>query len=150
MKQKVLTLLFLSLLLAGCGITPSRESETVITVEQLPPVARNFLQHHFEGVKVKEVVCERRASLMQYEVDLKGGIYVQFDRNGICTEVECKKSAVPDKVMPDEIVRQIREQFPGQFVLKYEHDSRMYEIELNDKTELVFNRAMRLVAVDRP
>ena len=113
-------------------------------------MAQNFMQRHFNGVEIKEIICEHRASLSQFEVSLKGGITLQFDRNGICTEVRCKKSAVPDAVMPDEIVRQIKAQFPGQFVMKYEHDSRIYDIELNDGTELTFNRAMRLIDVDRP
>lgn len=113
-------------------------------------MAQNFLSRNFEGIAVKEVVCEHRASLSQYEVALKGGIDLQFDRNGICTEVRCKKSAVPDAVMPDEIVRQIKQQFPDKFVMKYEHDSRIYDIDLNDGTELTFNRALRLIDVDRP
>lgn len=150
MKHTALTLLLLSLFLVGCGNPPTHESEKVITVEQLPYMAQNFLQRHFEGVTVKEVVCERRASLSQYEVALKGGIDLQFDRNGTCTEIRCKKGAVPDAVMPDEIVRQIGEQFPGHFVIKFEHDSRIYDIELDDNTELTFNRAMRLIDVDRP
>lgn len=150
MKSYAFCLFLLPVFLLGCEVGSSRGSDRIISQEQLPYMAQNFLQRHFDGVEVKEVVCEQRASLSQYEVALKGGVDLQFDRNGVCTEVRCKKSAVPDAVMPDEIVRQIHEQFPEHFVMKYEHDSRIYDIELDDNTEVTFNRALRLIDVDRP
>ena len=151
MKHTLSTILvlFLSLCLTGCHFRVHRDEDTVITFDQLPDAACDFLQKHFSGITIKEIVCERRASLAQYEVELKGGIDVQFDRNGICTEINCKKSAVPDAAMPTEIVQQINERFPGHFVMKYEHDSRIYDIELDDGTELTFNRSLRLIDVDR-
>ena len=137
-------------LLTSCNTVVNHDQETPISFDQLPTAAQQFINQHYEGVKVKEIIREQHASLMQYEVDLKGGIDLQFDRHGYCTEVNCKNGdTVPDDVIPESILSQIRQRFPARSIVKFEHDSRLYDIDLDDGTELSFNNAMRLIDIDR-
>ena len=143
-------LLVALVLLAGCFNTSHDRQDRPITLSALPTAAQEFLARHYADVKIKEITIEKRARLMQYNVDLKGGIDVQFDRNGVCTEIECKKPGhvVPDEVIPAPILQQVRSLYPDAPIVKYEHNQRLYEIDLADGTELTFNRAMRLIDID--
>ena len=147
--KKFLPLLLLCLFV-GCVNTSHDRQDKVIALPALPQPAQEFIQKNYKDVKIKEITIEKRASLMQYNVDLKGGIDLQFDRNGICTEVECKKpgSTVPDEVVPSPILQQVRTLYPDKGIVKYEHNQRLYEIDLSDGTEMTFNRAMRLIDID--
>lgn len=142
-------MLLLISLLTGCDQSSSQRIHTIISPTVLPENAQSFIQQHFSEFEIKEAVCEKRTNIVQYEVDLKGGVDLQFDRNGICTEVNCKKSAVPEAIIPNEIIQIIHQRFPGRFIIKYEHDNRLFDIDLNDGTELAFNRSFRLIDIDQ-
>ena len=123
--------------------------ERLITFGELPTAAKKFVLTYFKDVPIKEVFIERRASLTQYEVDLKSGVDLQFDRTGLCTEINCKKSAVPDAVVPQKILAAVKKNFPKNYIVKYEHNGRMYELELDDSTVLTFSNTGRLIDVDK-
>ena len=147
--KKLLSLLLLCLFV-GCVNMSHDRQDKAITLDALPTPAQEFIKKHYSDVKIKEITIEKRASLMQYNVDLKGGIDLQFDRNGVCTEIECKKpgSSVPDEVVPSPVLQQIRKLYPDKSIVKYEHNQRLFEIDLDDGTEMTFNRAMRLIDID--
>lgn len=147
--KKLFSLLLLCLFV-GCVNTSHDRQDKSVPLTALPAPAQEFIKKHYSDVKIKDITIEKRASLMQYNVDLKGGIDLQFDRNGVCTEIECKKpgSVVPDEVIPANILQQVRQLYPDKDIVKYEHNRRLFEIDLADGTELTFNRAMRLIDID--
>ena len=148
--MKKLISLLLVCLFVGCANTSHDRQDSAIDLSALPAPAQEFIKRHYSDVKIKEITIEKRASLMQYNVDFKGGIDVQFDRNGVCTEIQCKKpgAVVPDEVIPAPVLQQIRKLYPDKGIVKFEHNQRLYEIDLADGTELTFNRAMRLIDID--
>lgn len=137
-----------SFLIALCAATILHAEEQPITFGELPKNAKIFVLTYFEGIKFKEVYIERRASLTQYEVKLEGGIDLQFDRMGLCTEITCKNGEVPDIVIPKKILSTIRKNFPDSYIRKYESNGRMYEIELDNGICLTFSRTLRLVDIE--
>lgn len=145
----LLTVCVIFLALLSCnGSGSSYSGERVISTDELPEAAKAFLNTHFADVRVKEVVLQHRASLTEYEVDLKGGTDLHFDRKGACTEVFCTKGSVPESVIPEVILQQITQKRPNPVIIKYEHENRLYEVRLNDGTEFTFNQAMRLINID--
>ena len=122
--------------------------ERPITFGELPENAKIFVLTYFKDSGIKEVCIERRASLTQYEVTLKDGIELQFDRTGACTEVSNKKGKVPDTVIPPKILQVAQNYFPKNYIQKIEHNGRMHEIEFDNGTILTFNNSLRLVDVD--
>ena len=57
---------------------PVMAEDIEIRFDQLPEKARKVVVKAFPDTKVKKVEMERRASLIQYEVKLAGGIKMQF------------------------------------------------------------------------
>ena len=143
MKRLLYTLLALILCL------PVMAEDIEINPEQLPQKARNIITKAFPDVKIKKVNIERRASLIQYEVKLGGGVKLQFRKDGSLTECECTKHPVPDMLVPAKISTFIKKEFPDNDIMRIEHDSKLYEINLDDGTELSFNSSYRLIDIDR-
>lgn len=127
----------------------SFSGEKTVSTSQLPDKAKLFLETHYSGVRIKEVILQHRASLIEYEVDLKGGTELHFDRNGFCTEVYCTKGSVPEAIIPEVILQQVKQRNPDPVIIKYEHEDRLYEVRLIDGTEFTFNRSMRLINIDK-
>lgn len=141
--KKLITLLSLLLLTVSLSA-----DERHITFGELPKNAKIFVLTYFKDIPFKEVTIERRASLAQYEVVLENGLKLQFDRVGLCTEIDAKRGFVPDEVMPKKIVSTVTKYFPDNRIKKFENNGRMYEIKLEDGTTLTFNTTLRLVDVD--
>lgn len=128
---------------------PVMAEDIEIKPEQLPEKARNIIAKAFPEGKIKKANIEKRASLMQYEVKISGGVKLQFSKDGSLTECECTKGPVPDMLIPSKIRSFIAKEFPKNSVVRIEHDSKIYELDLDDGTELSFNSAYRLIDIDR-
>lgn len=139
---------YIALLIALLSTINICAEERPITFGELPENAKIFVLTYFKGSIIKEVYIERRASLTQYEITLKEGIELQFDRTGACTEISSKKGKVPDIVIPPKILQLVQNYFPKNYIQKIEHNGRMHEVELDNGTILTFNNSLRLVDVD--
>ena len=129
---------------------PVMAEDVGISMEKLPAKARKVVCEVFPDAKVKKVEMERRASLIQYEVKLAGGIKLQFNKDGKFTECECTKSAVPDMLVPEKIRAYVGSEFPGRKVMRIEHDGKLFDILLDNGYELTFNSSYRLIDIDVP
>ena len=128
---------------------PVMAEDIEIKPEQLPEKSQQIIAKAFPDAKIKKANIEKRASLMQYEVKISGGVKLQFSKDGSLTECECTKGTVPDMLIPSKIRSFIAKEFPQNSVVRIEHDSKIYEIDLDDGTELSFNSAYRLIDIDR-
>ncbi|MGX8690576.1 MAG: PepSY-like domain-containing protein [Bacteroidaceae bacterium] len=140
---------FILILLTLLTVLPATAEDLEITFEQLPPKARNIVLKAFPDTKIKKVDMERRASLMQYEVKLAGGVKMQFSKDGSFTECECTKGTVPDILIPAKIRTFIAKEFPGRSIRRIEHDNKLFELLLDNGDELSFNSSYRLIDIDR-
>ena len=139
---------FASLLIALFGFVALHAEEQPITFGELPQNAKIFVFTYFKDIPFTEVYIERRASLTQYEVKLKGGFELQFDRTGLCTEVSNDNGAIPDGIIPKKIIATTKKYFPKNYISKFENSGRMYEVKLNNGTSLTFSKTLRLVDID--
>ena len=128
---------------------PVMAEDIEIKPEQSPQKAQQIIAKAFPDAKIKKANIEKRASLMQYEVKISGGVKLQFSKDGSLTECECTKGPVPDMLIPSKIRSFIAKEFPKNSVVRIEHDSKIYELDLDDGTELSFNSAYRLIDIDR-
>ena len=143
MKRILYTLLALIL------CVPMMAEDIEISPEQLPQKAQSIISKAFPDTKIKKANIERRASLIQYEVKLEGGVKLQFRKDGSLTECECTKEPVPDILIPSKIRTFIKKEYPESNIMRIEHDSKLYEIDLDDGIELSFNSSYRLIDIDR-
>lgn len=137
-------------LLALMLAVPVAAEDVEIQFDQLPEKAQKVVQKAFPDTRIKKVEMERRASLIQYEVKLAGGIKLQFNKDGKFTECECTKSAVPDMLVPEKIRAYVGSEFPGHKVMRIEHDGKLFDILLDNGYELTFNSSYRLIDIDVP
>ena len=136
-------------ILAFLLCAPVMAEDIEIKPEQLPEKAQQIIAKAFPEGKIKKANIEKRASLVQYEVKVSGGVKLQFRKDGSLTECECSKGAVPDVLIPSKIRSFMAVEFPKNIIVRIEHDSKIYEIDLDDGTELSFNSAYRLIDIDR-
>lgn len=130
-------------------VLPVAAEDSEIAFDKLPEKAQKVVLKAFPDVKVKKVEMERRASLIQYEVKMAGGAKLQFSKDGSLTECECTKGAVPDVLVPAKIREILAKEFPGREIRRFEHDSKLYELLLDNGDELSFNSSYRLIDIDR-
>lgn len=123
--------------------------EKEIPFEKLPEKAQKVVAKAFPEGKVKKVEMERRASLIQYEVKMSGGAKLQFSKDGTFTECECTKGSVPAVLIPVKIRDFMAKEFPDREIRRFEHDSKLYELLLDNGDELSFNSSYRLIDIDR-
>ena len=128
---------------------PVAAEDSEIAFDKLPEKAQKVVLKAFPDVKVKKVEMERRASLIQYEVKMAGGAKLQFSKDGSLTECECTKGAVPDVLVPAKIREILAKEFPGREIRRFEHDSKLYELLLDNGDELSFNSSYMLIDIDR-
>jgi hypothetical protein len=132
------------LIIAICAATCTHAQD----VKLLPTVARNFINQYFPQIKVSYVIEDRDLFDKEYEVLLANRTEITFDSNGEWKEVDCKRAAVPDGIVPDHILTYIRETFPEEFITQIERDRHGTEVELRNDVSFRFNRRGRLVEVD--
>lgn len=130
-------------------VLPVAAEDVEITFEKLPEKAQKAVLKAFPDNKVKKVEMERRASLIQYEVKLSGGVKMQFSKDGTFTECECEKGSVPAVLIPAKIREFMAKEFPGREIRRIEHDSKLFELLLDNGDELSFNSSYRLIDIDR-
>lgn len=120
------------------------DNDRVITFDQLPTQAQTLLKKHFAD-KVPLVVT---VDWDDYKVMYQSGEKVEFDKKGNWKEFECKTSAVPTALIPEQIKTKVKTTFPGATILKLDRDRRGYSVKLNNGMEIEFDKKFQVVEID--
>ena len=64
---------------------------------------------------------------------------IEFTGSGEWKSIDCRYSAVPEAVMPANIVAYVKQNFPNVHITKIEKDGRYYEVELSNRLDLYFD-----------
>ena len=91
----------------------------------------------------------REITGIEYEVYLKDGSEIKFDKKSNWEKVECREGAVPATIVPEAITTYVRTHFPGETITQIERDGNKYEVELSNRLELKFDRNGRFLKIDR-
>lgn len=106
----------------------------------LPQAAQEFLNEHFPKTKIGMIKTDKHLlKKTDYDVKLVNGTKIEFDNAGKWTSVDCKKSAVPESIIPRAIRNYVKNNFSDVKIVKIEKKSTKYEVELSDDVELTFN-----------
>ncbi len=138
----------LTCMLTLCTTLAIADNDKVITVKQLPQTAQLFLKSHFQNSKVALVKMENKVVTKDYEVTFVNGNKIDFDSKGNWEEVDCKASSVPAKVVPVQIQRYVKTNYPKEKIVKIERDRKGYEIKLSNRMELTFDTKYQLTKID--
>lgn len=116
----------------------------VVALKDIPVEGQRILNTCFSDSKVSVVLKETEIFEVEYEVRFEDGSEVVFDADGAWKKIDCGKSAVPEALVPVEILENVRITFPGAAIVEIEKDRRGYDAELNNGLELSFDRKYRM------
>lgn len=132
-------LLMLAVIL-GAALAVSAQDKYSINRDDLPQPAQEFLTEHFPKAKVGMIKVDRHLlKKTDYDVKLVNGTKIEFNNAGKWTSVDCKRSAVPESIIPRTIRNYVKKNFPDVKIVKIAKTSTRYEVELSDDVELTFN-----------
>lgn len=129
-------------------ITSKADNYQPITSSQLPQKAQTFLSTHFPDSKISLTRKEIDVTELNYDVIFTDGCKVEFDRKGNWTEVDCLNQPLPAGIVPEAIESVVKTHYPEAKVIKIERDRREYDVKLNNRVELTFNKKMQLIDID--
>ena len=124
------------------------DNDKIINKNELPAQAQQFINEHFNGVKLSYAKLERDFLENSYEVMLANGAKLEFSSKGTWEDVDCRYGEVPAAIIPQPIKEYIKSNYPGEKVLKIERERNRYELKLSNRLELTFDENFRIIDID--
>lgn len=140
---------FVFLLLAFVSLQ-SCQAGDVITMDakRLPAAAREFITRHFPDTKISYIKIESELLSKTYEVVLTDRTKIEFDGDGDWEEIDGKRKALPEVLVPDYVKQFVSQQYPEVFYTKLERDRGELEVRLSNRLSLTFNKKGDLIDID--
>jgi hypothetical protein len=129
-------------------IAAKADNDRLIAKENLPKKSQEFIDRYFGDTKITYIKEERDFMEKSYEVMLADGTKVEFTRNGEWKEVDCRHSSVPTPIVPAQIMKYVKENYPDVKVMKIERDRIDYELRLSNRLELTFDTKFNIIDID--
>lgn len=143
MKQFISFLFVLLLGVGGVSAAPDR----VITREQLPAMAQQFLRDYFPSAEVTAAHEDGDIVQREYDVMLDDGTHIEFAADGRWLEVESRE-ALPRGIVPPSIVTYTAKHYPSLTIHRIERSRREWEVTLSSGVEIRFNRRFSVISID--
>lgn len=129
--------------------TAKASDDKPITFEQLPQLAQEFVKKYFADRTPSLVTVDQEMAGKSYDVIFSNGDDIEFDRKGVWTSIESRNAAVPDAVVPKQILDYVNNNYKDAAIRKIDKEERgAYEVELSNGLDLKFNSSFKLVEVD--
>ena len=148
MKRFMKILVIAICCILSCNIVANADNDKPISVNALPAKAQTLIRNHFSNQKVALATIESGVISKSYDVVLKNGTKLEFDKKGNLTEVDCKQGTVPANLIPQPIQSYLQATYPGQSVKKIEIDRNEHEVELTNGLDITFNKHFKVIDID--
>lgn len=137
---------FLFVLLLGVGAA-SAAPDRVITREQLPAMAQQFLHDYFPSAEVTAAHEDGDIVQREYDVMLDDGTHIEFAADGRWLEIKSRE-ALPRGIVPPSIVTYTAKHYPSLTIHHIERSRREWEVSLSNGVEIRFNRRFSVISID--
>lgn len=97
--EKTLLPLMMSLVMASCGGNGKE-----ISYDALPEQAWQFIGQYFQDMECVRIVQKKDNGATGFEAYLTDGAKLEFDGRGEWTSLDCKLSAIPSGILPENII----------------------------------------------
>ena len=148
MKRITKILMIAICCIVSCNIVANVGKDKPIAVNALPAKAQTLLSKHFNNQKVMLATIESGVITRSYDVVLRNGTKLEFDKKGNLTEIDCKQGIVPSQLIPQAIKNYLKTNYTEHAVKKIEIDKNEYEVELTNGLDLTFNKHFQLIDID--
>lgn len=139
------------LIVFACLLTmqATASDDKPITFEQLPAPSQQFIKTYFPEQSIALVKMDSEILDKSYEVIFTNGAKVEFDKRGDWKEVDCKRAACPEGIIPVQIRDYAAQNYPNIGICKIEKENRNgYEIGLTNGVSLEFDSNFKLIDID--
>lgn len=127
-------------------------NETVISANNLPVNAQNFVSQNFGNMEFIHAIKEVERNITTYNIQLKDGTKIEFTDNGDWTEVKNGLGKViPNKFFPENIKKYLQTKYPKIDAKSIEMDTKDKEIKvelLENKVDLKFDLNGNFIKID--
>lgn len=148
MKKFLRILMIAICCMVSCNMVANAGNDKPISVKALPAKAQTLLTKHFSNQKVVLATIESNVIGKNYDVVLRNGTKLEFDKKGNLTEIDCKQGTVPTQFIPQAIKNYLKANYARQSVKKIEMNKNEYEVELTNGLDLTFNKHFQLIDID--
>lgn len=129
-------------------ITSCAQHDTPIEFSQLPQAAQEFCNQHFAGSDILMIVYDSEIGDKDYKVMYTSGAEVKFNKEGAWKSVEFEKGSIPEDIIPENILKTIKEKYANGSITKISKERKTIEVEINDRIELIFNKSGKFLRYD--
>ncbi len=123
--------------------------EVIIPFNQLPAKAKTFINQHFKGVKVMNVIQDKDVFSKDFDVNFENGTKVEFDRTGNWKEIKTLSGSVPSNLVPAKIKQYISNNYKGANIVEINKDAYKIDVELSNGVDLDFDKNGNFLRIDR-
>jgi len=143
MKNNLLAVLAaLTISLTACA------HDQIVPFEQVPQPAKDIVVKYFDASQVSYVKLDKDLFDWEYEVKFNDGRSIEFNKAGELKKVDCKASAVPVDLVPEQVRNYVKANFPNAFITEWGRDDFGYKAELSNGLDLEFNRNYEFLRID--
>lgn len=138
----------------SCSDEKVNEEENVVTIDQLPQKAKDFLDEYFYGYSVIKIEQEIDDTIVLYEVDLQDGYEVVFNEEGEWTQVVAPYGkTIPEGFIPDPVLQTLNDRFQGYGLNQINTTGEGYKVELSNNQggaglDVFFNMSGEIIGID--
>ncbi len=136
MKKFLLSLFFI---IASVTMISARDI-IVKDYEALPQKGKEFIAKYYSNNELVHMKIDDDSHKKEYEVVFKGGIRIEFNELGEWEEIKSKKAPIPSGVFPSVIANYLANNYPQNKVLEIEKKSYGYELKLDNRKDLIFDK----------
>ena len=121
--------------------------EKTITFDQLPEVAKTFINTNFPGQNVLLATVDDDLFRPDYEVLLANGVEIKFSNAGALEKISSREG-IAAELIPLSIRTYVSSHYPSAVYREFEIGRNNYEVKLSNGLEFKFNSNFNLIEVD--
>lgn len=140
-------LIILCTLLIGISVWAA-DLHRIITFEELPIKAQEFVTTYFSNQTIRFVRMEIEVTKTEYTVRFDNGMEIEFNSNGDWEEVESHSECLPSGFLDEMILNFLNKNHPNFCLNEIARDRHKIEVELATGLEIVFNRSGEFLRYD--
>ncbi len=145
--KKLILALFTASLIAGSAFAADDKDRSV-TFGELPKKAQQFIKQHFADAKISYAQQDTDWFDGDYTVMFTDGCKVEFRKNGVWKEIECRRSEVPATIIPAAIRQFVAQRHATEKITQIDCDTRGHEVKLTSGIELIFDSKCNFLRYD--
>ena len=134
------TFTILVTLLIFSSVLRAEDMHRIVTFEELPAKAQEFVTTYFSSQTIRFVRMEIEVTKTEYTVRFENGMEVEFNSNGDWDEVESHADCLPMGFLHENIINYLNQHHPDCCLHEVARGRHKFDIELSDGLEIIFNK----------